>query len=76
MGDNNSFFYSTQIPNVTRVPAFMKVNANTTIKPSMKSYIKQSNQIDMFYDNRKNIYDICGNVINKDKYPFIGILSK
>ena len=31
--------------------------------------------IDLFYDNRKNLYDICGNIINKDKYKFIDILS-
>ena len=31
--------------------------------------------IDMFYENRKNLFDICGNIINKDKYPFISILS-
>jgi len=31
--------------------------------------------IDNFYDNQKQIFNICGNVINKDKYPFIDILS-
>jgi len=31
--------------------------------------------IDNFYENQKKIYDICGNVINKDKYLFIDILS-
>jgi len=31
--------------------------------------------IDNFYENQKKMYDICGNVINKDKYPFIDILS-
>jgi hypothetical protein len=32
--------------------------------------------VDMFYDKQKELYDICGNVINKQKYPFIDILSK
>ena len=31
--------------------------------------------IDLFYDNRKNLYDICGNIINKEKFKFIDILS-
>jgi hypothetical protein len=31
--------------------------------------------IDLFYDNRKNLYDICGKIINKEKYKFIDILS-
>ena len=31
--------------------------------------------IDNFYENQKKMYDICGNVINKDKYPFVDILS-
>jgi hypothetical protein len=30
----------------------------------------------MFYEKQKELYDICGNVINKDKYPFVDILSK
>jgi hypothetical protein len=32
--------------------------------------------IDAFYDKQKELYDICGNLINKDKYPFVDILSK
>jgi len=39
-----------------------------------KSFLTKS-QIDNFYDNRKQLFDICGNFINKDKYPFINILS-
>ena len=31
--------------------------------------------IDLYYDNRKNLYDICGNIINKENYKFIDILS-
>ena len=31
--------------------------------------------IDNFYENQSKLYDICGNIINKDKYPFIEILS-
>jgi len=31
--------------------------------------------IDIFYNNRKNLFDICGNIINKENYPFINILS-
>ena len=36
---------------------------------------KQLSLIDNFYDNRKNLFDICGNFINKEKYQFINILS-
>lgn len=32
--------------------------------------------VDTFYDKQKALYDICGNVINNDKYPFVDILSK
>ena len=28
-----------------------------------------------FYETRKNLFDICGNITNKDKYQFINILS-
>ena len=31
--------------------------------------------IDNFYEQQAKLYDICGNTINKDKYPFIDILS-
>lgn len=31
--------------------------------------------VDTFYDNKKNILDICGNFINEERYPFINILS-
>ena len=31
--------------------------------------------IDNFYNQQQIMYDICGNMINKDKYPFIDILS-
>ena len=32
--------------------------------------------VDMFYERQKELYDICGNEINKDKFPFVDILSK
>ena len=32
--------------------------------------------IDSFYNKRKDVYDICGNIINKDKYPFVEVLSR
>ena len=32
-------------------------------------------KIETFYDTRKKLFDICGNVINKDSYQFINILS-
>ena len=35
----------------------------------------KSLSIDNFYENQKQIFDICGNIINKGKYPFIDILS-
>ena len=31
--------------------------------------------ITTFYETRKNLFDICGNITNKDKYQFINILS-
>ena len=33
-------------------------------------------KIETFYETRKNLFDICGNLINKDKYQFINILSE
>jgi hypothetical protein len=32
--------------------------------------------VDSFYEKQKELYDICGNLINKDKYPFVDILSR
>ena len=32
-------------------------------------------KIETFYDTRKKLFDICGNVINKESYQFINILS-
>lgn len=32
--------------------------------------------IDAFYEKQKELYDICGVFINKDKYPFIDILAR
>ena len=32
--------------------------------------------VDMFYEKQKKLYDICGNVINNERYPFVDILSK
>jgi hypothetical protein len=40
-----------------------------------KSDNKLTDAIDLFYDSRKNIFDICGNVVNKEKFPFINVLS-
>jgi hypothetical protein len=40
-----------------------------------KMSVVLNNPIDLFYESRKNIFDICGNVVNKDKYPFINVLS-
>jgi len=42
---------------------------------TLKKLPLPKSQIDNFYDNRKQLFDICGNFINKDKYPFINILS-
>jgi len=39
------------------------------------SATKKSISIDAFYDSKKNIIDLSGNFIAKDKYPFIDILS-
>jgi hypothetical protein len=39
--------------------------------------LKNTNiSVDMFYEKQKELYDICGNVINKENYPFVDILSK
>ena len=32
-------------------------------------------KIETFYDTRKKLFDICGNIINKESYQFINILS-
>ncbi len=32
--------------------------------------------VDTFYEKQKELYDICGNVINNEQYPFVDILSK
>lgn len=32
--------------------------------------------VDAFYDKQKELYDICGNLIHKDKYPFVDVLSR
>ena len=40
----------------------------SNIKPKEKKIT-----VDNFYDNKKEIIDICDNFINKDKYPFIDI---
>ena len=45
-----------------------------TIKNTINSSSRIS--VDMFYDKQKELYDICGNVINNDMYPFVDILSK
>lgn len=34
-----------------------------------------SQTIEQFYDNRKKLFDLSGNCINQDNYPFIGVLS-
>ena len=47
---------------------------SSTSKPKI-SASSSTTLIDKFYDNRKNLFDICGNFINKEKYPFINILS-
>lgn len=39
------------------------------------SYSTSSYPIDIFYNSRKNLFDICGNTVNNEKYPFIDILS-
>ena len=31
--------------------------------------------IDQFYDNRKKLFDLSGNCINQDNYPFVGVLG-
>jgi hypothetical protein len=46
-----------------------------SIVSTSKILSKPLTLIDKFYDNRKKIFDICGNIINKDTYPFITILS-
>jgi hypothetical protein len=62
-------------------PSRININVSSTTAstpastPATKLSNKQLSLIDTFYDNRKNMFDICGNIINKEKYPFITILS-
>ena len=32
--------------------------------------------VDTFYEKQKDLYDICGNPTNREKYPFVDILSR
>ena len=40
-------------------------NSSTIPSNSLSTKSKSLSIIDKFYDNRKNLFDICGNVINK-----------
>jgi hypothetical protein len=61
--------------NVSSTVASSNASSIPTSISTSKSSNKQLSLIDTFYDNRKNMFDICGNIINKEKYPFITILS-
>jgi len=50
-------------------------SSGSSLPSSTLQKTKQLSLIDNFYDNRKNLFDICGNFINKEKYQFINILS-
>jgi len=62
---NTSKYVSENIVPIS-LPLSKKVKSDASKTPS---------PIDAFYDNRKQLYDICGNTLNKEKYPFISILS-
>ena len=53
----------------------MTTSSSISTTSASTSTTSASSLIDKFYDNRKHLFDICGNVINKDKYQFISILS-
>jgi len=76
MSDNKlSRFSSSSVPSVPSVSSVSSVPSVPSSTLSNKSKSLTVSPIDKFYDNRKNLYDICGNVINKEKYAFINILS-
>ena len=54
---------------------FNKVDFSTKLSTKNTKISNIQTNIDKFYDNRKVLFDICGNIINKDKYLFIDILS-
>ena len=58
-----------------KVSGFNKIDMSQKISTKISKTVNIKNNIDKFYDNRKILFDICGNIINKDKYPFINILS-
>ena len=59
----NNTYYTNNIMSASIV----SINIST-IKPKEKKIT-----VDNFYDNKKEIIDICDNFINKDRYPFIDI---
>jgi len=52
-----------------------EIKTINTVMTSSKASAPNKASIDIFYDNRKSLFDICGNIINKESYPFINILS-
>ena len=85
MCDNKPSRFNTNILSTTTSMSSMtslsteksgsSVLSTASIASTSKSLSKQLALIDKFYDNRKKMFDICGNIINKDTYPFITILS-
>ena len=52
-----------------------EIKTINTVMSSSKASAPNKAPIDIFYDNRKSLFDICGNIINKESYPFVNILS-
>ena len=70
----NSNMLSTATSVSTEKSAPSVLSAASIVSTS-KLLSKPLTLIDKFYDNRKKMFDICGNIINKETYPFITILS-
>ena len=58
-----------------KTSGFNKVDIYAKLSTKISKISNVQTNIDKFYDNRKILFDICGNIINKDKYLFIDILS-
>ena len=52
-----------------------EIKTINTVMSSSKASASNKAPIYIFYDNRKSLFDICGNIINKESYPFVNILS-
>ena len=54
-----------------KISGFNKVDIYAKLSTKISKISNVQTNIDKFYDNRKMLFDICGNIINKDKYLLI-----